>query len=77
MKGFKTFVAEDIPLESNQTKRVDVALQVGETGTEVTVSGAAPVIERKKARSEQSSATGNTKISPCPAMRIHRPSRCW
>jgi len=50
MKGFKTFVAEDIPLESNQTKRVDVALQVGETGTEVTVSGAAPVIETEEGK---------------------------
>lgn len=43
--GFKTFVIRGIALEALRTVRVDVRLEVGEVGTEVTVQGAAPVIE--------------------------------
>jgi hypothetical protein len=43
--GFKTFVLRGIAVESLRTVRVDVRLEVGEVGTEVTVQGAAPVIE--------------------------------
>jgi len=43
--GFKTFVVRGIALEALRTVRVDVRLEVGEVGTEVTIQGAAPVIE--------------------------------
>jgi len=43
--GFKTFVVRGIGLEALRTVRVDVRLEVGEVGTEVTIQGAAPVIE--------------------------------
>lgn len=43
--GFKTFVVRGIGLEALRTVRVDVRLEVGEVGTEVTIQGSAPVIE--------------------------------
>jgi hypothetical protein len=47
--GFKTFVAAGIQIAALRTVRVDVRLEVGEVGTEVTVQGAAPVIETDSA----------------------------
>lgn len=47
--GFKTYVVRGIGLEGLRTVRVDVRLEVGEVGTEVTVQGAAPVIETDSA----------------------------
>ena len=43
--GFKTYVVRGIGLEALRTVRVDVRLEVGEVGTEVTIQGSAPVIE--------------------------------
>lgn len=43
--GFQTYVEKDIPLSSDLTKRVDIVLRVGSTTTQVTVSGAAKVIQ--------------------------------
>jgi hypothetical protein len=43
--GFKTFVLRGVALESLRTVRMDVRLEVGDVGTEVTVQAAAPVIE--------------------------------
>lgn len=43
--GFKTYLARGISLDALRTVRVDIALEVGEVGTEVTVQSAAPVIE--------------------------------
>lgn len=42
--GFKTFVAENILITSRQTRRIDVAFELGAVGTEVTVSANAAVI---------------------------------
>ena len=42
--GFKTFVAENVVLESSQIRRVDVAFELGATGVEVTVKADAAVI---------------------------------
>jgi len=42
--GFKTFVAENILLESSQVRRIDVALELGAAGVEVTVHADAAVI---------------------------------
>jgi hypothetical protein len=35
--GFKTFVADNVVLESSQIRRIDAALEIGSAGTEVTV----------------------------------------
>ncbi len=42
--GFKPFIADDLLLESGQTRRVDITLQVGATTEEVTVKAGAEVI---------------------------------
>jgi hypothetical protein len=42
--GFKTFVAENILITSRQTRRIDVAFELGAVGTEVTVTANAAVI---------------------------------
>jgi len=43
--GFTTFVADNLILESSQTRRVDVSLTVGQVTSEVTVAADAAVIE--------------------------------
>jgi hypothetical protein len=43
--GFKTFTVEGIEVAALRTVRVDVRMEVGDVGAEVTVQGAAPVIE--------------------------------
>jgi hypothetical protein len=48
--GFKTFVAENILLESRQIRRIDATLQVGQVETEVQVAANAAVIETESAK---------------------------
>ncbi|MBZ5513453.1 MAG: TonB-dependent receptor [Acidobacteriia bacterium] len=48
--GFKTTVQENIRLQGNETKSVNVTLELGTTATEVTVSAAPPAIETSEAR---------------------------
>src|SRR5262249_24747584 len=43
--GFKTFVADGIILETSQIRRINVALEVGAVGSEVTVLAGAAVIQ--------------------------------
>ena len=50
MTGFKTFVAENIILESNQVRRVDIRLELGQLATEVSVRADAAVIHTESAR---------------------------
>ncbi len=49
MAGFKKSVVEDVQLQSNQIRRVDITLEVGEVATEVSVSAAAAVIQTEQA----------------------------
>ncbi len=42
--GFKTFIADNVVLESSQVRRVDVALELGSAGTEVTVHADVAII---------------------------------
>ncbi|MPY89446.1 MAG: hypothetical protein GEU99_16155 [Luteitalea sp.] len=44
LQGFKTFVSENVLLESGQTRRVDAALDVGDAREEVTVVAGAQVL---------------------------------
>jgi hypothetical protein len=66
MGGFKAFVADNIPLASSQIKRVDVQLQVGDTASEVTVSGAAPVIETEDSKITAEFSAQQYKFAPLP-----------
>jgi hypothetical protein len=47
--GFKTAVVQNIDVTALRTVRVDLRLDVGEVGTEVTVQGTTPVIETDSA----------------------------
>ncbi len=48
--GFKKAVVDDVLLTSNQARRVDIALEVGEVATEVTVSAAAAAIQTEEGK---------------------------
>jgi hypothetical protein len=48
--GFKSFVADNILLESNQVRRVNVGLEIGSANTEVSVSAGAAVISTDSAK---------------------------
>src|SRR6267154_707301 len=48
--GFKTFVADQIILEGSQIRRINVTLEVGGVGTEVTVVAGAAVIQTDTAK---------------------------
>src|SRR5437660_5769954 len=49
LAGFKKSVVDDVQLQSNQIRRVDITLEVGEVATEVSVSAAAAVIQTEQA----------------------------
>src|SRR6266705_7137612 len=48
--GFKRAVVDDVILQSNQVRRVDITLEVGEVTTEVTVSAAAEAIQTEQGK---------------------------
>jgi len=49
ISGFKTSVVDEVLLQSNQVRRVDIVLEVGEVATEVTVSAATAAIQTEQA----------------------------
>jgi hypothetical protein len=49
LAGFKKSVVDDVQLQSNQIRRIDITLEVGEVATEVSVSAAAAVIQTEQA----------------------------
>ena len=48
--GFKRAVVDDVMLQSNQVRRVDITLEVGEVTSEVTVSAAAEAIQTEQGK---------------------------
>jgi len=50
MTGFKKFVIDDVILQSNQVRRVDAVLEVGDVTAEVTVSAAAAAIQTEQGK---------------------------
>jgi hypothetical protein len=50
LTGFKKSVIEDVALQSNQVRRVEIALQIGEIATEVTVSERATAIQTEQGK---------------------------
>jgi hypothetical protein len=67
MTGFATYVVNDVHLAGNETKRVDVTLRVGATATEVTVSGAAAVLETEGAKIGGEVSGSQYWLAPMPA----------
>jgi hypothetical protein len=49
LAGFKKSVVDDVQMRSNEIRRVDITLEVGEVATEVSVSAAAAVIQTEQA----------------------------
>jgi hypothetical protein len=62
--GFKTFVADNIILEGNQVRRINVTFELGAVGTEVTVRSDAAVIQTDTSRLQ--SAMNTTKHFDTP-----------
>src|SRR4030095_2269060 len=62
--GFRTFIAENLILESNQIRRVDVTLELGPVASQVTVSADAAVIATDTAKIQGSYADRNFKDAP-------------
>ena len=50
LAGFKRSVVDDVILESNQVRRVEIVLQIGEVATEVTVSELATSIQTEQGK---------------------------
>jgi len=50
LAGFKKSVVDDVQLQSNQIRRVDITLEVGEVATEVSVSAAAAAIQTEQGK---------------------------
>src|SRR5438876_7200641 len=50
LAGFKKSVTDDVMLQSNQVRRVDITLEVGEVASEVTVSAAAAAIQTEQGK---------------------------
>lgn len=62
--GFKTFVAENIILESNQTRRINVPLELGAVGSEVMVRADAAVISTDSAKIQASFTSQRFEDAP-------------
>src|SRR5262245_17610897 len=62
--GFKTFVADNIILEGNQIRRVNIAFELGAVGAEVTVHADAAVIQTDTARLQNSLNTARHFDTP-------------
>lgn len=64
MPGFKTFVADNLILESSQVRRVDIRLELGESTQEVTVNADAAVIEKEEAKISASIGQKHYEATP-------------
>ena len=64
LKGFKTFVADDVQLDPGQIRRIPVKLDLGDVAEEVTVTAGAAVITTDSAAI--SGAIPNVKIKDSP-----------
>jgi len=62
--GFKTFVADDIILEGSQVRRINVTLEVGAVGTEITVQAGAAVIQTDGAKIQSQVDTSRQYDTP-------------
>jgi Carboxypeptidase regulatory-like domain/TonB-dependent Receptor Plug Domain len=62
--GFKRAVADNIKVDVQQTRRIDVTLQVGSTNEKVTVTSAAPQLQTQNA--EISALVENKRVEELP-----------
>jgi len=63
-QGFHKFVQTGIRVQVAQTARVDIALQVGETSQEITITADAPLLKTESA--EQSTVLNGDKVNQLP-----------
>ena len=75
--GFSTLVEGDIYLMSNQEKRVDARLTVGASTAQITVSGAAEVIQTEGGSISGETTAAQYKNMRFPATHTRTPERCW
>ncbi len=64
LTGFKTFVAEQVQLETGQVRRIDAVLQIGEAHEQVTVQAGAAVISTEDAKIESAFDTKHHADTP-------------
>lgn len=62
--GFQTIVKNDISVESNQTARADITLQIGQVSERVVVSGSAPPIATDEASIKETIGTKSVAELP-------------
>jgi hypothetical protein len=70
MPGFKTFVADDIQLLSNQIRRVDATLEVGAVETQINVSERSAAIETEQGKISSEFTGARYKDIPIPGNRF-------
>jgi Carboxypeptidase regulatory-like domain len=66
MPGFRRFVRENIIVNVDSIARVDVQLEVGETSSEITVAGAAPLLQADKV--ELSTVLSEKQVQELPTL---------
>src|SRR5438093_3979584 len=64
LPGFKEFVARNVVLETRDTRRLDIRLEVGEVATAVEVSAGATLIETETARINDTRTADQLKTLP-------------
>src|SRR6266568_4665574 len=74
LTGFKTLVANDIILSANQVRRIDIHLEVGTAGSEVTVTASAAVIETEQGKIGAEFTGDRYRDIPIPANRYGAPT---
>ncbi len=55
--GFKTFIADDVVVEGQQVRRVNIVFEIGAVGTEVTVHSGAQVLQTDTSRIQKHRST--------------------
>src|SRR2546427_4375082 len=73
-RGFKTYVAEALQLQSNQVSRVDVRLEIGDASTRVLVDAAPPVINLEEAKVAATVSNKTYENSPMGARNRWNPN---
>lgn len=64
--GFTRFVADEVTLSSNQVRRIEATLQIGDTSTQVTVTEGAAAIETEDGKLASNFTASQYKDLPMP-----------
>jgi hypothetical protein len=74
LAGFKTLVENNVIIAANQVRRIDIHLEVGTAGSEVTVTAAAAVIETEQGKIGAEFDGARYRDVPIPANRYGAPT---